>query len=53
MYSKYAAQLQNVKLFEGMKIEEILKVLKCLNAYVKQYTRGSYIYIDGEYFEDI
>lgn len=53
MYSKYAAQLQNVKLFEDMKIEEILKVLKCLNAYVKQYTKGSYIYIDGDYFEDI
>lgn len=53
MYSKYATQLKNVKLFEGMETEEILKVLKCLNAYEKQYTKGSYIYIDGDYFEDI
>lgn len=53
MYNKYAAQLQNVKLFEGMKTEEITKVLACLRAYVKKYTKGSYIYIDGDSFENI
>lgn len=53
MYSKYASQLQDVKLFEGMNNEEILTVLKCLNAYVKQYTKDSYIYMDGDCFEDI
>ena len=53
MYNRYAAQLQNVKLFEGMTIEEIVKVLGCLKAYVREYKKGNYIYIDGDLFEDI
>lgn len=53
MYSKYTTKLQNVKLFEGMEQEDILKVLRCLNAYTREYTKGSYIYMQGDSFEDI
>lgn len=53
MYSKYADRLQCVKLFDGMNTEDILKVLRCLNAYTREYTKGSYIYMQGDSFDDI
>lgn len=53
MYVKYAEQLQSVKLFYGMNTEEIIKVLGCMKAYIRQYTKGSYIYMYGDSFEDI
>lgn len=53
MHSKYVTLLQQVKLFEGMKSDEILRALECLNAYIKEYAKGSYIYMQGDSFEDI
>lgn len=53
MYSKYAALLKSVKLFDGMGTEEILKVLRCLKAYTREYTKGNYIYIQGNSFDEI
>lgn len=53
MESKYVAQMQEVILFQGMKEEEIAKVLRCLNAHTRQYPKGSYIYMHGDHFEEI
>ncbi len=53
MYSNYVARLQKVKLFNGMQQDEIVKILGCLNAYIKEYTKGNYIYMQGDSFEDI
>lgn len=53
MNRKYVDALEQVQLFEGLKQEEILKVLNCLNAYTREYLKGSYIYMHGECFTDI
>lgn len=53
MNSQYITQLEQVELFTGMKQEEILKVLNCLNSYTREYAKGSYLYIQGDSFQDI
>ncbi|MCD8324387.1 MAG: Crp/Fnr family transcriptional regulator [Clostridiales bacterium] len=45
--------LKNTQLFAGVKDEDIASMLNCLNASLKTYQRGYYVYRQGESFSDV
>lgn len=50
---KYIPVLKKTQLFSGVNEEEITTMLPCLNATLKKYKKGSYVYSQGEHISDI
>ncbi len=54
MDAKFSVQnLSNVPLFEGLSIEEISEVLSRVNVLVKRFRKSDYIYLAGDYVENL
>ena len=50
---KYVSILKRTKLFSGLGDDDILSMLNCLNAAVRQYNKGEYVFRQGEYIHDL
>lgn len=50
---KYAALLKRTKLFSGVGENDILSMLHCLNAQVREYNKGEYAFRQGEYIRSL
>lgn len=50
---KYVPVLKRAKLFSGMGDDEILSMLDCLNATIRQYGKGEYAFRQGEFIHDL
>lgn len=50
---KYLPILKNTQLFSGVAENDILSMLNCLNALLKTFKKGEYIYRQGEYISNI
>ena len=50
---KYVSLLKRTKLFSGLGDDDILSMLNCLNAAVRQYNKGEYAFRQGEYIHDL
>ena len=50
---KYVSLLKRTKLFSGLGDDDILSMLNCLNAAVRQYNKGEYVFRQGEYIRDL
>ena len=50
---KYVSLLRRTKLFSGLGDDDILSMLNCLNAAVRQYNKGEYVFRQGEYIHDL
>ena len=50
---KYVSLLKRTKLFSGVGDDDILSMLNCLNATVRDYSKGEYAFRQGEYIRDL
>lgn len=50
---KYISILKHTKLFAGITDREIEEMLSCLNAQIKDFQKGEYIFHQGEYIHHI
>ena len=50
---KYVSILKRTKLFSGIGDDDILSMLNCLNATVREYSKGGYAFRQGEYIRDL
>ena len=50
---KYVSLLKRTKLFSGVGNDDILAMLNCLNATVREYHKGEYAFRQGEYIRDL
>lgn len=50
---RYLSALKRTRLFAGIKEEEIASLLRCLNARMKHYEKGAYIFRQGERIGEI
>ncbi len=50
---KYVTVLKRTKLFSGVGEEDILPMLNCLNAVVRQVGKGEYVFRQGEYIRSL
>ena len=50
---KYVSLLKRTKLFSGVGDDDILSMLNCLNATVREYSKGEYAFRQGEYIRNL
>ena len=50
---KYVSILKRTKLFSGVGDDDILSMLNCLNATVREYSKGGYAFRQGEYIRNL
>ena len=50
---KYVSILKRTKLFSGIGDDDILSMLNCLNATVREYSKGEYAFHQGEYIRNL
>ena len=50
---KYVSILKRTKLFSGIGDDDILSMLNCLNATVREYSKGEYAFRQGEYIRNL
>ncbi|MBR6259670.1 MAG: Crp/Fnr family transcriptional regulator [Oscillospiraceae bacterium] len=50
---KYVSILKRTKLFSGVGDDDILSMLNCLNATVREYSKGEYVFCQGEYIRNL
>ena len=50
---KYVSLLKRTKLFSDLGDDDILSMLNCLNAAVRHYNKGEYVFRQGEYIHDL
>ena len=50
---KYISILKRTKLFSGVGDDDILSMLNCLNATVREYNKGAYAFRQGEYIRNL
>ena len=50
---KYVSLLKRTKLFSGVGDDDILSMLNCLNAAVREYNKGEYAFRQGEYIRNL
>ncbi len=50
---KYVSLLKRTKLFSGVGDDDILSMLNCLNAAVREYNKGEYVFRQGEYIRNL
>ena len=50
---KYISLLKRTKLFSGVGDDDILSMLNCLNAAVREYNKGEYAFRQGEYIRNL
>ena len=50
---KYVSLLKRTKLFSGVGDDDILSMLNCLNATVREYNKGEYAFRQGEYIRNL
>ncbi len=50
---KYISLLKKIKLFSLIGDDDILSMLNCLNATVREYSKGEYVFRQGEYIRNL
>ena len=50
---KYVSLLKRTKLFSGVGDDDILSMLNCLNATVREYNKGEYAFRQGEHIRNL